>query len=148
MGLLERQHPNLIMGAVCTTAPLVPLACACCLSCRSVGGFNREFNCLALPPKPCSQQDQLSVALQSEYAPQCDERRHFISKFTGSAGTAVVTTEAAALWTDGRYFLQVGPLLFSHSGQRWCAALRHGTGEAQPSCGHIRGRQTSKGGST
>ena len=54
------------------------------------------------------QQDQLSVILQSEYAPQCDERRRFISKFTGSAGTAVVTTVAAALWTDGRYFLQVG----------------------------------------
>ena len=44
---------------------------------------------------------------QSEYAPSCDERRHFISGFTGSAGTAVVTTDAAALWTDGRYFLQV-----------------------------------------
>lgn len=45
--------------------------------------------------------------MQSEYAPSCDERRHFISGFTGSAGTAVVTTDAAALWTDGRYFLQV-----------------------------------------
>ena len=44
--------------------------------------------------------------MQSEYAPSCDERRHFISGFTGSAGTAVVTTDAAALWTDGRYFLQ------------------------------------------
>ncbi|KAA6418050.1 MAG: putative Xaa-Pro aminopeptidase P-like [Trebouxia sp. A1-2] len=42
----------------------------------------------------------------SEYAPSCDERRHFISGFTGSAGTAVVTTDSAALWTDGRYFLQ------------------------------------------
>ena len=45
--------------------------------------------------------------MQSEYAPSCDERRHFISGFTGSAGTAVITTDAAALWTDGRYFLQV-----------------------------------------
>lgn len=34
-------------------------------------------------------------------------RRAFISGFTGSAGTAVVTREKAALWTDGRYFLQV-----------------------------------------
>lgn len=33
-------------------------------------------------------------------------RRAYISEFTGSAGTAVVTKEKAALWTDGRYFLQ------------------------------------------
>lgn len=55
--------------------------------------------------------------MQSEYAPSSDERRHFISDFTGSAGTAVVTNDAAALWTDGRYFLQVGP--------RLCSALLH-----------------------
>ena len=42
----------------------------------------------------------------SEYPPDCDARRAFISGFDGSAGTAVVTTSAAALWTDGRYFLQ------------------------------------------
>lgn len=35
-----------------------------------------------------------------------DHRRAFISGFSGSAGTAVVTDTAAALWTDGRYFLQ------------------------------------------
>ncbi len=35
----------------------------------------------------------------------------FISHFTGSAGTAVVPLEGkAALWTDGRYFLQVWDL--------------------------------------
>lgn len=33
-------------------------------------------------------------------------RRAYISGFTGSAGTAVVTKDKAALWTDGRYFLQ------------------------------------------
>ncbi|KAI7835935.1 hypothetical protein COHA_010169 [Chlorella ohadii] len=42
----------------------------------------------------------------SEYPPDCDARRAFISGFDGSAGTAVVTTDAALLWTDGRYFLQ------------------------------------------
>lgn len=42
----------------------------------------------------------------SEYAPDCMARRAFISGFTGSAGTAVVTKKDAALWTDGRYFLQ------------------------------------------
>ena len=42
----------------------------------------------------------------SEYIAPCDARREFISNFTGSAGTAVVTLKEAALWTDGRYFLQ------------------------------------------
>lgn len=46
-------------------------------------------------------------AAQSEYAPDCDARRLFLSRFTGSAGTALVTLSTAALWTDGRYFLQV-----------------------------------------
>ena len=67
---------------------------------------------------------------QSEYAAACFERRQYISRFTvrehgpflrvlpvtdhtprlprtqGSAGTAVVTSSEALLWTDGRYFLQ------------------------------------------
>jgi Xaa-Pro aminopeptidase len=42
----------------------------------------------------------------SEYPPECDARRSYISNFDGSAGTAVITAAAAALWTDGRYFLQ------------------------------------------
>lgn len=42
----------------------------------------------------------------SEYVAACDGRRQFISGFSGSAGTAVVTTDKAALWTDGRYFVQ------------------------------------------
>lgn len=48
---------------------------------------------------------------QSEYIANCDKRRAFISGFTGSAGTAVVTHDKAALWTDGRYFLQVRRVL-------------------------------------
>ena len=42
----------------------------------------------------------------SEYVHPCYERRGFISGFTGSAGTALITADAALLWTDGRYFLQ------------------------------------------
>lgn len=45
-------------------------------------------------------------AHQSEYISASDCRREFISGFSGSAGTAVVTQTKAALWTDGRYFLQ------------------------------------------
>ena len=40
----------------------------------------------------------------SEYVPTCFERRAFVSGFTGSASTALVTGEKALLWTDGRYF--------------------------------------------
>jgi Xaa-Pro aminopeptidase len=63
----------------------------------------------------------------SEYPPESDLRRGFITGFTGSAGTAIVTTtppitgEAATqggkgepealLFTDGRYFLQAGQQL-------------------------------------
>lgn len=45
-------------------------------------------------------------AHQSEYIAPCDCRREFISGFNGSAGTAIVTEQHAAMWTDGRYFLQ------------------------------------------
>eukprot|EP00252_Welwitschia_mirabilis_P023369 TRINITY_DN6584_c0_g1_i1.p1 TRINITY_DN6584_c0_g1~~TRINITY_DN6584_c0_g1_i1.p1 ORF type:complete len:717 (-),score=142.42 TRINITY_DN6584_c0_g1_i1:201-2351(-) len=43
---------------------------------------------------------------QSEFIAEYFMRRAFISGFTGSAGTAVITKDKAALWTDGRYFLQ------------------------------------------
>ncbi|HEX2899039.1 MAG TPA: aminopeptidase P family protein [Bacteroidia bacterium] len=43
---------------------------------------------------------------QSEYVAPHWKAREWISGFTGSAGTAVVTLDAAGLWTDSRYFLQ------------------------------------------
>ncbi len=42
----------------------------------------------------------------SEYTPDHWKVREWISGFTGSAGTVVITNEDAALWTDSRYFLQ------------------------------------------
>lgn len=42
---------------------------------------------------------------QGEYIPEHWMTRAWISGFDGSAGTAVVTEEYAALWTDSRYFL-------------------------------------------
>ena len=43
---------------------------------------------------------------QSEYLPDCWNRRSWVSGFTGSAGDLVILEESAALWTDSRYFLQ------------------------------------------
>ena len=43
---------------------------------------------------------------QSEYVAPRWKSRAWISGFTGSAGTVVVTMKKAGLWTDGRYFLQ------------------------------------------
>ena len=42
----------------------------------------------------------------SEYVPDHWKVREWISGFNGSAGTAVITLNEAALWTDSRYFLQ------------------------------------------
>ena len=50
-------------------------------------------------------------AHQSEYVCAADKRREFISGFTGSAGTAVITADKAALFTDGRYFNQAAKQL-------------------------------------
>ena len=41
-----------------------------------------------------------------EYVPEHWESRKWISDFTGSAGTAVITLTDAGLWTDSRYFIQ------------------------------------------
>lgn len=43
---------------------------------------------------------------QSEYCADCWKLREWITGFNGSAGTAVITTDQAGLWTDSRYFLQ------------------------------------------
>lgn len=41
-----------------------------------------------------------------EYVPEHYKARAWISGFTGSAGTVVVTFDKAVLWTDGRYYIQ------------------------------------------
>lgn len=46
-------------------------------------------------------------AHNSEYVADHDKRRAWLTGFTGSAGTALVTASKALMWTDGRYFLQV-----------------------------------------
>src|SRR4249919_188736 len=43
---------------------------------------------------------------QNEYVPPSDERLAWLTGFTGSAGSAIVLAERAALFVDGRYTLQ------------------------------------------
>ncbi|WP_326512268.1 aminopeptidase P family protein [Clostridium intestinale] len=45
-------------------------------------------------------------AHQSEYVADHWKSRQWISGFTGSAGTVVITLDDAGLWTDGRYYIQ------------------------------------------
>lgn len=47
----------------------------------------------------------------SEYVAPHWKSREWISGFTGSAGTVVITTSQAGLWTDSRYFLQAAQQL-------------------------------------
>ncbi len=60
---------------------------------------------------------------QNEYVPPCAERLAWLTGFTGSAGTAIVLTQEAAIFVDGRYILQVGDQVdkndftFNHSGE-------------------------------
>ena len=48
---------------------------------------------------------------ESEYVGVHFKAREFMTGFTGSAGTAVITMTEAGLWTDGRYFIQAAKQL-------------------------------------
>ena len=43
---------------------------------------------------------------QSEYIGDFFKTREYISNFSGSSGTILITKNKSFLWTDGRYFLQ------------------------------------------
>ena len=45
---------------------------------------------------------------QNEYLPASEERLSWLTGFTGSAGAAVVLTDRAAVFVDGRYTVQAG----------------------------------------
>ena len=47
----------------------------------------------------------------SEYVGDYSKCRKYITGFTGSAGTAIITQDMAGLWTDGRYFIQAADQL-------------------------------------
>lgn len=77
----------------------------------------------------------------SEYVPAHWQVRQWISGFDGSAGTAVVTATAAALWTDSRYFLAAAEQL----GGTPFALMRDGLPET-PSIADWLAAHTPKGG--
>jgi energy-coupling factor transporter transmembrane protein EcfT len=64
---------------------------------------------------------------QSEYTAARDHRRAYVSNFSGSAGTALVTRDRALMWTDGRYYLQATnvscPSHLSHPIVHYCIML-------------------------
>ncbi|KAH7098092.1 Creatinase/aminopeptidase [Auriculariales sp. MPI-PUGE-AT-0066] len=76
----------------------------------------------------------------SEYLATCDRQRAWISGFTGSAGTAVVTSTEAHLFADSRYWTQASRQLSSdwtlhrvgetpdvHNWNKWILTLPKGT---------------------
>lgn len=93
------------------------------LNCLSVNGAD-EYSCTSLPTQKNTsailnslrqhmQNQNISVYVifpddehASEYTQAYDKRRDWITGFRGSAGVAVVSLQAAALWTDSRYFTQ------------------------------------------
>ena len=68
--------------------------------------------------RKCMQEKHINIYIvptadfhQSEYVGEHFKARAYITGFTGSAGTAVITLHDAKLWTDGRYFLQAAKQL-------------------------------------
>lgn len=67
---------------------------------------------------------------QSEYISTGDQRIHYVSGFSGSAGTVVITLHEALLWTDSRYHIQADEQLYENwtlkrSGLFWVFFLIH-----------------------
>lgn len=111
--------------------PWLVLLCACAWSYPEPGDLGREDvrNCSTNPPhlpvtavdttmRLAALRQQMQTwnltayiipdtdAHMSEYIGKHDDRRAWVSGFTGSAGTAVVTMRKAAVWTDSRYWTQ------------------------------------------
>jgi len=76
----------------------------------------------------------------SEYVAPYDQARAYLSGFTGSAGTLLVTMNEALLWTDSRYFLQAD-LELAGSGIK---LMQEGTQGVPDLCSFIRERLAGK----
>ncbi|RWS07073.1 aminopeptidase-like protein [Dinothrombium tinctorium] len=51
---------------------------------------------------------------QNKFIAKCDRRLQFITGFDGLSGTAIITTDKAALWTDASYYFQASQQLDKH----------------------------------
>lgn len=83
-------------------------------------------------------------AHQSEYVAEHWKSRQWISGFTGSAGTAVITLEDAGLWTDGRYYIQAEKQL-EGSGMRLFKAAEPETPSFAEWLGDVLKKESSVG---
>ena len=70
---------------------------------------NEKINCI----RQLMKKDNISAVIipsndphQSEYVAEHWQARKWLTGFSGSAGTVVVTSEHAILWTDFRYYIQ------------------------------------------
>jgi len=71
--------------------------------------MRKEIEALRSRMKECGIQGYIVPTTDfhgSEYVNEYFKCRQYLTGFTGSEGTLVVTADRAALWTDGRYFLQ------------------------------------------
>ncbi len=79
----------------------------------------------------------------SEYVSPYFEARKFLSGFTGSAGTLVVSDSEAALFTDGRYFIQAeeqlsgSGIVLMRSGEEGVPTVREYVRKILPDGGNI-----------
>ena len=115
-------------------APPEDLACPCCFRpgrlCESFAPEEAQMKLEGLRVLMVSHGLDAYVvpsgdAHSSEYVAACDERRAWLTGFTGSAGTALVARKAALLWTDGRYFNQAATQL---AGSPWTLMRTHEPG--------------------
>ncbi|KAG8523419.1 Xaa-Pro aminopeptidase 2 [Galemys pyrenaicus] len=118
----DASSPSRPIASPCSWLLLPQKACVCVCVCVSwrlpvscqylpVTAVNTTVRLIALRQQ--MQTHNLSAYLipetdahMSEYIGNCDKRRAWMTGFTGSAGTAVVTMGKAALWTDSRYWTQ------------------------------------------
>lgn len=67
---------------------------------------------------------------ESEYVGDYFKARQYLTGFTGSAGTLIVTMKEACLWTDGRYYIQAekelsgSPVTLYRSGEEGVATVK------------------------
>eukprot|EP00312_Isochrysidales_sp_CCMP1244_P008967 CAMPEP_0196715046 /NCGR_PEP_ID=MMETSP1090-20130531/76018_1 /TAXON_ID=37098 /ORGANISM="Isochrysis sp, Strain CCMP1244" /LENGTH=405 /DNA_ID=CAMNT_0042055151 /DNA_START=62 /DNA_END=1277 /DNA_ORIENTATION=- len=118
-----------------TAVPLGSLSCPCCF--RPGAPLCEDFTPFDMALKVAGMRSLLKAhslaaylvpsgdAHSSEYVSEADKRREWLTGFTGSAGTALVTADKALVWTDGRYFVQAAKQL---SGTEWLLMRSHEPG--------------------